>query len=387
LDAYTKCLNIAPRDWIGRATVTGNRAAVNFMMGKYMECVDDCDDSLRLDSTLVKLHIRKGKALIKLGHFHDAEAAFNVVLLLNIQQFQLIVSDEEYLQGLDQSIQGVKLEANAGVREISKIKDTISKLLVSDAKKDYWDVIKLAEEILQRSPFHRHAIEAKARALCELSRYEQAKKYIEESTIQCPNNIRVMHAHEQAPIQCPTLEELTWTMESKDSNIAKVILTHVKNMIFCMGSELAFIYLHSLKNVPISRNCSADVMNKILSLLESLQVVLGPTDLLDAWSWVQREVQKMKELIALKNTGDQQFKEKNYRAALYSYSNALKIDLTAKRWGAILHCNRAAAQIGLKMFAEAVVDCNQAIHLDGDYARAYLRRARAFRVSILYYTI
>lgn len=32
LDAYTKCLNLAPKDWTGRAIVMGNRAAVYFMM-------------------------------------------------------------------------------------------------------------------------------------------------------------------------------------------------------------------------------------------------------------------------------------------------------------------------------------------------------------------
>ena len=76
LDAYTKCLNYAPPDWIGRATVTGNRAAVNFMMARYIECCDDCEDALRMDPTLVKLHIRKGKALVRLGHLSPAEAAF-----------------------------------------------------------------------------------------------------------------------------------------------------------------------------------------------------------------------------------------------------------------------------------------------------------------------
>jgi hypothetical protein len=58
-----------------------------------------------------------------------------------------------------------------------------------------------------------------------------------------------------------------------------------------------------------------------------------------------------------------------------------QIDPLARRWGAILHSNRSAAEMSLGLFAEAVIDCNHALVKDPEYFRAYLRRARAYRVS------
>ena len=81
----------------------------------------------------------------------------------------------------------------------------------------------------------------------------------------------------------------------------------------------------------------------------------------------------------LKNSADNNFKSKNFKAALYSYSQALKIDPTGRRWSAILFSNRAATQMSLGLYAEAVADCHSAIAKDSEYSRAYLRRARAFR--------
>lgn len=52
------------------------------------------------------------------------------------------------------------------------------------------------------------------------------------------------------------------------------------------------------------------------------------------------------------------------------------MDTEAQRWNAVLHCNRAAAYMSLKKYAEAVNDCNKSIALDENYSRAHLRRAR-----------
>lgn len=59
-----------------------------------------------------------------------------------------------------------------------------------------------------------------------------------------------------------------------------------------------------------------------------------------------------------------------------------QLDPSALRWNAIICSNRAAANMSLGMHSDAISDCNQAIQKDPDFSKAYLRRARAYRVSI-----
>jgi tetratricopeptide (TPR) repeat protein len=219
--------------------------------------------------------------------------------------------------------------------------------------------------------------------LCELQRFDTAKEYMEEITALYPANLRAVHAHAMAPTTCPSKSELLWA-EVKAPPAVVVSLPAIKRLCLCMGSSMAMIYLQVLKNHVLSKNCSADVMLKMFGLLEMLSQDLPAQDLMETWAWVPRETAKLRELLSLKQTADQQFKEKSYRASMQSYTQALRMDGTAKRWNAILHCNRAACHMCLTMYAEAVSDCNNAIQLYPEYHRAYLRRARAYRAMDKY---
>ncbi len=56
------------------------------------------------------------------------------------------------------------------------------------------------------------------------------------------------------------------------------------------------------------------------------------------------------------------------------------MDPSARKWNAIIFSNRAAAHMSLGMHTDAVTDCHHAIQKDPDFSKAYLRRARAYRV-------
>eukprot|EP01039_Chlorochromonas_danica_P019670 gene19670-23850_t len=190
-----------------------------------------------MDPTLVKLHIRKGKALIRLGHFNPADTAFWKLLQANMKEFRDIVSDEDYLAQLEQTLASAKMEAQAGMREVMKLKESMNKLIAAESKKDYAEGLKVAEDILHRAPFARNAIEAKARALCELQRFDTAKEYMEEITALYPANLRAVHAHAMAPTTCPSKTELLWA-EVKAPPAVVVSLPAIKRLCLCMGSSM-----------------------------------------------------------------------------------------------------------------------------------------------------
>ncbi|XP_049401722.1 TPR repeat-containing thioredoxin TTL1-like [Solanum stenotomum] len=71
----------------------------------------------------------------------------------------------------------------------------------------------------------------------------------------------------------------------------------------------------------------------------------------------------------LKVKGNENYKKGNFLEALYFYDKAIAISPGDGR----LHCNRAAALMGLKRITEAVKECEEAIRLDPTYVRAHQR--------------
>ncbi|KAH0751480.1 hypothetical protein KY290_004701 [Solanum tuberosum] len=71
----------------------------------------------------------------------------------------------------------------------------------------------------------------------------------------------------------------------------------------------------------------------------------------------------------LKVKGNENYKKGNFLEALYFYDKAIAISPGDGR----LHCNRAAALMGLKRITEAVKECEEAIRLAPAYLRAHQR--------------
>lgn len=77
----------------------------------------------------------------------------------------------------------------------------------------------------------------------------------------------------------------------------------------------------------------------------------------------------------IKERGNAQLKAKQYEAALQSYNECISLDGT----NAVYYSNRAAANIKLSRFTEAVDDCKKAIAIDPAFARPRERLASAYR--------
>jgi hypothetical protein len=48
------------------------------MLHRYLEAADDCAAALKIDPTATKLHARRGRALLRLGNFAQADESFQV---------------------------------------------------------------------------------------------------------------------------------------------------------------------------------------------------------------------------------------------------------------------------------------------------------------------
>ncbi|XWS25270.1 hypothetical protein CRYUN_Cryun27aG0054900 [Craigia yunnanensis] len=77
---------------------------------------------------------------------------------------------------------------------------------------------------------------------------------------------------------------------------------------------------------------------------------------------------------ALKNMGNETYKQGRFEEALTLYERAISLD--SKQ--ATYRCNKSAALLGLGRLMEAVVECKEAIQLDPTYCRAHHRLARIY---------
>jgi tetratricopeptide (TPR) repeat protein len=365
--------------------------------------VNDCEEALRLDKAMVKLQVRRGRALLRLGFLAPAEDAFREVLNAEVRDLlsHRELQDPDLVANTKASLEGNKSNAQLGIKDATKIREWIRVLTVMEGQSKFKEALKVCEDILKLSPYYRVAHVSKAAAMCELLQYDECKAFIDELTTSTHGSIQSMHAHPSAVFPTCAVNNLSWK-ESTADKCVRADLPATIAFLLCTGAELGAVYLTALKNITPNRSYSADVMGKLGTLLRGLACKLAQDDLRGDWSWVQEESDKINCLLALKASADEKFKSKNFAAAKLAYTNALKvrvcgsgysvltqlmgmfpssqIDPSARKWNAILHSNRAAAHMSLGMHSDAVQDCNQAIQKDPDFAKAFLRRARAYRV-------
>ncbi|XP_013778273.1 dnaJ homolog subfamily C member 7-like [Limulus polyphemus] len=85
---------------------------------------------------------------------------------------------------------------------------------------------------------------------------------------------------------------------------------------------------------------------------------------------------RVKLLITKKDEGNEAFKNGHLQEAYELYSCALEIDPSNVYTNAKLYFNRATVCSKISKLNQAIEDCTQAIKLDENYIKAYLRRAK-----------
>ena len=161
---------------------------------------------LKSISSLIKLFIRKGKSLIKLGHITNAEDAFQRILTSSFSSNGNV--DATLLES-------VKLEAKAGLRELEKLNKAVDQLIHVEGKSEWSEVMKMADMILKVSPHHRMSQIAKANAFIQLNRHDEAKDFIERTTYSTYMTIAALYAHKGAIFPLPP--SLRHLLEWKES--------------------------------------------------------------------------------------------------------------------------------------------------------------------------
>ncbi|KAM6042586.1 dnaJ homolog subfamily C member 7 [Theristicus caerulescens] len=146
---YTKAIDTCPNN----ASYYGNRAATLMMLGRFREALGDAQQSVRLDDSFVRGHLREGKCHLSLGNAMAASRCFQRVLELDHKNTQ---AQQE-------------LKNASTVLEYEKIAE------VDFEKRDFRKVVFCMDRALEFAPAcHRFKI-LKAECLALLGRYPEAQ--------------------------------------------------------------------------------------------------------------------------------------------------------------------------------------------------------------------
>lgn len=330
LSAFEKALQQAPLLWQPRIIVCGNRAATLMMLGRLTDAVDACNEAIKVDVNAAKIYCRKGRALIRLGHFSEATESFQIALEKassptigqNIQQ-------TENKKIFQEAIEHVNI-----VQTMSKLAMTIP---MKEALKEYYNVLHLTDELLRTCTHHRPAQIARAKAMLKLRRYADAKDFIEDITVPLPFSMHKLYAHPVLFSNSSTINSIPSSANmliwAEISSHISVNIMNVVHFMLAVGSEMAELYAIALKNQWYSRSHCTEVMTHIKNLYHELLHKLpslssssnNTAPVIDPWNWVQLHITQIDKLASYKSRGDTFFRTNAFDAAIESYTQGLEV--------------------------------------------------------------
>ncbi|KAG7961958.1 hypothetical protein I3843_09G041200 [Carya illinoinensis] len=309
-----------------------NRAATRMLLGRIREALGDCMMAIALDPNFLKAQMRAANCHLVLGEVEDALRCFNKCL----ESGGGVCLDRKVI-----------IEAADGVQKaqkVAKCTNRSTELLEQRTSDAALSALEIIDESLSISLYSEKLLEMKAEALYMLRKYEEVIQLCERSLSFAEKNFAslstVAYVEGSGCQSYSTVRLWRWCLISK--------------CYFHMGRlEAALDLLQKLEQERSTINKSGI---KSLELSISLAVII-------------------RELLRCKKAGNEAFQSRKYNDAIEYYTIALSSNVESRPFAAICLCNRAAAYQALGQTADAIADCSLAIALDGNYAKAFSRRA------------
>ena len=314
---------------------------------RYIECVGDCEAALFIDPKLYRLHVRRGKALLRVGDLLAAEESLTRVLEIDVVALNAAASGQKLSASTVADLETAKTEARSAIKTISGVKASLKQLTLLEAREDHKGVLRSCEELAALIPGAKVVHAAKSKALVKMQRFQDTKAYIESIICNAAPSTLALHAHPAANTSSRILSSALEMSESSQQkagpgassnsstkNSISIDTSAMVNALLCMGPELAKCYIPSIKNIDECRTCCADVMDKVCIILAELCKKINPIAPFSRaslsgkdvdWNWAPAEYARVKELIDCKNIGDRNFRANKYSEAAADYFRAIQV--------------------------------------------------------------
>jgi hypothetical protein len=375
---YTEAIGLAfPKD---RAVLYCSRSAVHFMLHCFEQVIEDCKAAVAIDPCpcLLKAYMRMGRAHMQLGEVEEAKKVF-LAVAGEKEGFSFSWEDEKGTP-LEEAAREARervgrVEASEVVREgkehLEKVKsldEHTRQAILAMSMVDYGEArCALTRDAAQKglaiAP-HSTALQLLlVEALLELKEYQPALEFL----FKLVSMLR----------PCEPITGVARDWGSGNYQTAKRA---------ALGVGLGRLYAKALRYTA-----KLDEARELLQLLShSHHGVHGGASGADSASGAsgaggaggakqcELDLKLLEITEAHKSAGNAAFSQGKYSIACEHYSAGLLVDADDDFTNATFLCNRAAATSAMLQYEKAVADCTEALRLRPKYAKALLRRARAY---------
>ncbi|XWS59070.1 hypothetical protein CRYUN_Cryun08bG0090700 [Craigia yunnanensis] len=336
---YTQGINSVPLNETSRCSIKplvlcySNRAATRISLGRMREALADCLMAAALDPNFFKVYVRAANCRLLLGETENAIHYFSKCLG----------------SGADVCLdRRITIDAADGLQKAQRVDELTNRsaiLLEQKSSSAASNALDTIAEALSISSYSEKLLEMKAEALYMLRKYEEVIQLCEQSLYVAEKNFS----------KAETDNQLASIDGSGCYSIAMLWRWHLMSRsYFYMGKlDKALDLLQKLEQVGSMKDKNG---SKILEMSVSLAVTI-------------------RELLRLKNAGNEAVRSGRYTEAVEHYTIALSSNFESRPFAAICFCNRAAAHQALGQIADAIADYSLAMALNENYTKAVSRRA------------
>eukprot|EP00512_Aurantiochytrium_limacinum_P013714 CAMPEP_0171584562 /NCGR_PEP_ID=MMETSP0961-20121227/11473_1 /TAXON_ID=87120 /ORGANISM="Aurantiochytrium limacinum, Strain ATCCMYA-1381" /LENGTH=790 /DNA_ID=CAMNT_0012141985 /DNA_START=197 /DNA_END=2565 /DNA_ORIENTATION=- len=298
----------------GNSVYYGNRAASKLMQSRYVDAIEDCNKSIELDPSYTRARVRAARASLALGDMDICK---------------------EHLGALVRQGKGHTEEVKEMLILFAEYEQLLEDSDLALSEENSEECERLTDRALQIAPGSRRIwICKQALKLLRLATSGKAPM-VNKSELQ---GVRAELEGIISATQNPNDEEM---LLAECYNYAKVLL-------YCaLTTEAKILFGVCLK--------------------------LRPQD-----GRTLRRVEQVREMETLLNKGVAAFSDGRNEEALETFDRALQLDAANKAFNGRMFFRRAAVNMALHRFRDAIADCNRSLMNLPLYHKARVRRAHAF---------
>ncbi|KAK3138940.1 hypothetical protein QOZ80_5AG0375490 [Eleusine coracana subsp. coracana] len=336
-DYYTRGINSIPHhgtsEHCSRALMLcySNRAATRMSLGMMQEALQDCLTAASIDPSFLKAKVRAANCQLALGNLEDASRSYTSCLNSCTSG-----SDHKMFAEASDGLEKVKRVAYS----ISQSKELLKKRTFPEAK----TALDLISSALYISPYSDSLMEIKAEALLMLQRYEEVIQVCQDSVNPVERKSVSLNANGEP--KKSRVSEKTWR---------SYLICKSYFLLGKLKEALDLLKKHEQETVKESDESTYQERFSLLSTT-------------------------IRQLLSLKDSGNESFQAGRYSEAVEQYSTALTCNSESRPFSAVCFCNRAAAYQALGQVTDAIADCSLAMVLDANYPKAISRRATLYEM-------